>query len=158
MKWGSRVNAREFEIRPLLLTDKERWLELWEGYLAFYSHPLTSEQNELTWSRIHDPHFNLYGLVAKIDGAVVGFTHYLFTPSSWAMNQYCYLEDLYVDPTVRGVGAGRSLIDAVIAVARAKFSEQVYWTTREGNNRARVLYDSYLPASDFVQYRLPQSY
>ena len=146
------------DIRSLQSGEKERWLELWEGYLTFYAHPLTPEQNDLTWNRLHDPLFNMYGLVAAVNGVAVGFAHYLFTPSSWSMSQGCYLEDLYVDPNVRGVGAGRSLIDAVIAAARAKFSEQVYWTTREGNTRARVLYDSYLPASDFVQYRLPQSY
>ena len=100
----------------------------------------------------------MHGLVATLDGALVGFAHYLFTPSSWSANDYCYLEDLYVDPSVRGAGAGRSLIDAVIAAARAKFCERVYWTTQESNTRARVLYDSYMPASDFVQYRLPQTY
>ena len=145
-------------VRPIESSDKERWLELWSGYLTFYESALTSEQTELTWSRLHDSSFNLYGIVAEIDGKVIGITHYLFRPSSWAQTDYCYLEDLYVEPTLRGAGAGRSLIDAVIAAARAKMSGRVYWTTKEGNTRARVLYDSYSPASEFVQYRLPQTY
>ncbi len=145
-------------VRPIESSDKERWLELWSGYLTFYESALTSEQTELTWSRLHDSSFNLYGIVAEIDGKVIGITHYLFRPSSWAQTDYCYLEDLYVEPTLRGAGAGRSLIDAVIAAARAKMSGRVYWTTKESNTRARVLYDSYSPASEFVQYRLPQTY
>ncbi len=145
-------------VRQIKSSDKERWLELWSGYLTFYESALTSEQTELTWSRLHDSSFNLYGIVAEIDGKVIGITHYLFRPSSWAQTDYCYLEDLYVDPTLRGAGAGRSLIDAVIAAARAKMSGRVYWTTKESNTRARVLYDSYSPASEFVQYRLPQTY
>ena len=145
-------------VRPIEGSDKERWLELWNGYLTFYESTLSSELTELTWSRLHDPSFNLYGIVAENDGKVIGITHYLFRPSSWAQNDYCYLEDLYVDPALRGAGAGRSLIDAVIAAARAKMSGRVYWTTKEGNTRARVLYDSYSPASEFVQYRLPQTY
>ena len=145
-------------IRPLELADKSRWLELWEGYLTFYESSLTPEQSELTWQRLHDDSFNLNGLVALVDGKVIGFAHFLYRPSSWAENDYCYLEDLFVDETVRGAGAGRSLIDAVIAAARAKMSGRVYWTTKESNTRARVLYNSYSPASEFVQYRLPQTY
>lgn len=158
MKWGGKVNAREFEIRPLLLTDKERWSQLWEGYLTYYEATLSPDQTELTWNRLHDQHFNMSGLVAVADQKVIGITHYLFRPSSWAQNDYCYLEDLFVDQAIRGAGAGRSLIDAVIAAARAKGSGRVYWTTKESNTRARVLYDSYSPASEFVQYRLPQTY
>ncbi len=145
-------------IRPLELADKSRWLELWEGYLTFYESSLTPEQSELTWQRLHDDSFNLNGLVALVDGKVLGFAHFLYRPSSWAENDYCYLEDLFVDETVRGAGAGRSLIDAVIVAARAKMSGRVYWTTKESNTRARVLYNSYSPASEFVQYRLPQTY
>jgi len=152
------LSALHVLIRPLEVEDKERWLELWQGYLTFYESALTAEQTELTWRRLHDPEFNLHGLVAVVDGKVIGLTHYLYRPSSWAVNDYCYLEDLFVDPTLRGAGAGRTLIDAVIVAARAKESGRVYWMTKESNTRARVLYDSYAPASEFVQYRLPQTY
>jgi len=150
--------VREFKIRPLLPTDKERWLEFREDYLPYDKATLPPDQTDLTWNRLHDPDFNLSGLVAVADQGVIGITHYLFRPSSWAQNDYCYLEDLFVDQATRGAGAGRSLIDAVIAAARAKGSGRVYWTTKKSNTRARLLYDSYSPASEFVQYRLPQTY
>lgn len=152
------MENRSTSVRPIAVGDKDRWLELWEGYLTFYETTLSAEQTELTWERLNDNSFNLNGLVAVLDEKVVGIAHYLFTPSSWTRNHYCYLEDLFVDETVRGAGAGRSLIDAVIVAARAKMSGRVYWTTKESNTRARVLYDSYSPASEFVQYRLPQTY
>ena len=148
----------EIAVRGIQQTDRERWLELWTSYLTFYKTVLPPEQTELTWDRINDPDFNLNGLVAVSEGVVIGFALYLFRPESWSATDYCYLDDLFVDPTARGVGAGRSLIDAVVAAARAKSSEQVYWTTQESNTRARVLYDSYSPVSEFVQYRLPQTY
>ena len=31
---------------------------------------------------------------------------------------------------------------------------RVYWTTKVNNYRARGLYDSYTPRSEFVQYRI----
>lgn len=145
-------------VRPIEISDKARWLELWAGYLTFYETILPGEITELTWERINDPHFDLNGIVAVVDERVVGFAHFLFRPSTWAATGYCYLEDLFVDPLLRGAGAGRTLIDAVIVAARAKKSGRVYWTTKESNTQARVLYDSYSLASEFVQYRLPQTY
>jgi len=145
-------------IRPIEVGDKERWLELWEGYLTFYETSLDPHITALTWERLNDPEFEMHGILAVVDGRVIGFAHFLYRPSTWAVNGYCYLEDLFVDPSIRGAGAGRSLIDAVIVAARAKKSGRVYWTTKESNTQARVLYDSYSPASEFVQYRLPQTY
>lgn len=149
---------RPLEVRSLNNHDQARWLELWSGYLQFYETILPKAQTQLTWERLQDPNFNLQGLVAVSDDQVVGIAHFLFTPSSWALVDYCYLEDLFVDQNFRGVGVGRSLIDAVIVASRARMSGRVYWTTKESNTRARVLYDSYSSASEFVQYYLPQTY
>ncbi len=145
-------------VRPIEAGDKGTWLELWNGYLDFYETDLTEDQTQLTWSRLLDPEFNMEGFVIDSENGIFGFAHYLFLPSTWTPVDYCYLEDLYVKEGARGAGAGRSLIDAVIAAARAKSSGRVYWTTQENNARARVLYDSYTPVSNFVQYRLPQTY
>ena len=152
------AQTRLVEVRPIENQDHPAWFKLWNNYLDFYETILPSGQTELTWHRLQDSDYNLYGLVAVFEGHIVGIAHYLFTQSSWAMTDYCYLEDLFVDQNFRGVGAGRSLIDAVIVAARAKMSGRVYWSTKESNTRARVLYDSYSLASEFVQYHLPQTY
>jgi len=49
---------------------------------------------------------------------LIGFAHYLLHRSTWAQVCYCYLEDLFVEPSARGSGAGRALIAAVEAAAR----------------------------------------
>jgi GNAT superfamily N-acetyltransferase len=97
----------------------------------------------------------MYGLVAEVDGVIVGITHYLFRPSTWAINDYCYLEDLFVDLAVRGKGVGRALINEVVEKAKIRNSTRVYWTTQNTNSQARVLYDSFGFPSEFVQYRIP---
>ena len=144
------LNIREIEI-----TDKDRWLELWSGYLIFYKASLPESQTNLTWERLFDANFNVNGLVAEIDGKVVGFTHFLFRPSTWAKNDYCYLEDLYVDSDTRGKGVGRALINAVSERAQEKSANRVYWTTQNTNSQALILYDSFGYPSEFVQYRIP---
>ncbi len=142
-------------IRPLKVEDKNRWLELWHGYLTFYETTLSDSQTELTWNRLMDPNYGIHGLVAEKDGAVVGITHFMFRPSTWAPKDYCYLEDLFVDPAVRGSGAGRALISRVIELAKEHGAGRVYWTTKESNTQARILYDSFIKVSEFVQYRFP---
>jgi GNAT superfamily N-acetyltransferase len=142
------------ELRPAQAGDKERWLVLWQGYLDFYKTLLTSQQTELTWSRILDPDFNMKCTVAIQDGLVVGFTTYNLQNSTWSENGHCYLEDLFVDPAVRGAGVGRALIDYVKAFAIENKCSRLYWNTDEDNATARKLYDTYSLESGKRQYRI----
>jgi GNAT superfamily N-acetyltransferase len=142
-------------IRELKETDKDRWLELWAGYLEFYKSNLSPEQTEFTWKRLINNEQKMYGFVAENESGVIGFTHCLFRPSTWTETDYCYLEDLFVDPNIRGKGVGRALMNRVVELAKEKNSKRVYWTTQEFNKTARVLYDSITSVSEFVQYRLP---
>ena len=142
-------------IRALQEKDKSQWLKLWAGYLEFYKSTISLEQTELTWKRLINNEQKMFGFVAETEAGVIGFTHCLFRPSTWTETDYCYLEDLFVDPNIRGKGIGRALMDRVIELAKEKKSKRVYWTTQEFNKTARVLYDSITPVSEFVQYRLP---
>jgi GNAT superfamily N-acetyltransferase len=142
-------------IRAIEEKDKDQWLNLWAGYLEFYKSTISTEQTELTWKRLINNELKMFGFVAENEDGVIGFTHCLFRPSTWTETDYCYLEDLFVDPNIRGKGVGRALMEKVVEFAKQKESKRVYWTTQEFNKTARVLYDSITPVSEFVQYRLP---
>ena len=139
-------------IRPLNQNDKSRWLQLFKDYIEFYESHLSDAQYELTWQRINSE-YNMRGLVAEKDGQVVGLAHYIFRPDTWEIADFCYLEDLYVDPKVRGGGVGRALIKAVEQIATEKGSKRLYWTTAEDNEVARKLYDK-LAVVDKVMYKI----
>jgi GNAT superfamily N-acetyltransferase len=142
-------------IRAIEEKDKNQWLKLWAGYLEFYKSTISQEQTELTWKRLINNEQKMFGFVAENEDGVIGFGHCLFRPSTWTETDYCYLEDLFVDPRIRGKGIGRALMEKIIELAKEKKSKRVYWTTQEFNKTARVLYDSITPVSEFVQYRLP---
>ena len=142
-------------IRAIEEKDKNQWLNLWAGYLEFYKSTISIEQTELTWKRLINNELKMFGFVAENEEGVIGFTHCLFRPSTWTETDYCYLEDLFVDPNIRGKGVGRALMEKVVEFAKQKESKRVYWTTQEFNKTARVLYDSITNVSEFVQYRLP---
>lgn len=139
-------------IRLVSQNDKTRWLELFKQYIDFYKAELSNEQYELTWKRINSE-YNMHGLLAEKDGQIIGLAHYIFRPDTWEVADFCYLEDLYVDPKVRGVGVGRALIKAVEQIAIEKGSKRLYWTTAEDNEVARKLYDK-LAVVDKVMYKI----
>ena len=142
------------EIRAALAADKQRWFILWQGYLNFYKTELSTEQSELTWQRILDPEFNMKCAVVVDNGLIVGFTTYSLQNSTWSENGHCYLEDLFVDPAVRGKGVGRALIEYVKSYAIENNCSRLYWNTDEDNATARKLYDTYTLESGKRQYRI----
>ena len=142
------------EIRAALAADKQRWFILWQGYLDFYKTELSTEQSSLTWQRILDPEFNMKCAVAIDDGLIVGFTTYSLQNSTWSEGGHCYLEDLFVDPAVRGKGVGRALIEHVKSYAIENNCSRLYWNTDEDNATARKLYDTYALESGKRQYRI----
>ena len=142
-------------IRPLAEKDKSAWLRLFKGYIEFYKATIADEIIEATWRRMlaGEPDFHVGLVAAGDDDRPIGIAHILFHRSTWSLTQYCYLEDLFVEPTLRAKGVGRALIDAVYAEADARNCTRTYWMTQEFNYRARGLYDQVATKSPFVQDR-----
>jgi GNAT superfamily N-acetyltransferase len=140
-------------IRPLAAADRKAWAPLWAGYLKFYKAALPPDVTEKTFKRLVGGLEPMFGLVAEMDGRIVGFTHCIVHRSTWGRETYVYLEDLFVAPDVRGSGAGRALIEAVYARADAIGADRVYWLTHETNETARALYDRVAKYDGFIQYK-----
>lgn len=141
-------------IRNILPDDEATWRGLWGQYLTFYGVELATDITNQTWARIVNPTAVLQGRAAEIDGQMVGFALYHTHLSTWAAGADCYLEDLFLTDAARGKGAGRALMDDLVAICRAKGYSRLYWHTDEGNTRARALYDSYTPTDGHVRYRI----
>ena len=146
--------ADDIIVRPARADDRAAWAPLWQGYLTFYKSSLAAEVTDTTWRRFFDPMEPLHALVAERGGKLVGLTHYLLHRSTWAPVCYCYLEDLFVEPSLRGAGVGRKLIASVETAARAAGASRLYWMTHETNETAQLLYNKVADRSGFVQYRI----
>jgi GNAT superfamily N-acetyltransferase len=139
------------EVSRLHPQDRPRWADLWRAYLAFYETALPEEQYEDTWARLlHDT--AVHGLAARRDGVIIGITHFLFHAHCWTTAPACYLQDLYVEESARGVGAGRALIEGVADRARERAACRMYWLTQDHNAPARRLYDAIAGNSGFIRY------
>ena len=141
-------------IRPLAESDHAEWKRLWTGYLDFYEASVSDAVYASTWRRLFDPgEFEPSGLLALVDGNPAGLVHYIFHRTCWSEKNTCYLQDLYADPDIRGIGVGRALIEAVYAEAEGKDALTVYWMTQDFNETARRLYDRVAKKTPFIKYQ-----
>ena len=133
--------------------DETAWRKLWSGYLEFYETRPPETVTLRTWQRLLDPGSQIFGRLAVVDEAVIGFSIGVLHEGTWTVAPVCYLEDLFVNPGFRGKGFGRLLIEDMVNRAKCNGWSRLYWHTR-ANNPARHLYDRFTAADDFVRYRL----
>jgi GNAT superfamily N-acetyltransferase len=141
------------KIRIATESDFVQWLPLWQGYQIFYKTQIAETTTQLTWSRFHNPVEPMFCAVAELDGRLIGMVHYISHRSCWTTGDYFYLQDLYVDPTTRGQGVGRALIEHVYAAASQAGASRVWWLTHESNKDAMLLYEQIAEKSGFIQFR-----
>jgi GNAT superfamily N-acetyltransferase len=140
-------------VRPLAPADEPAWRRLWAGYLTFYHQALTPDVTDATWWRLNAGR-EMIGRVAAVQGEVVGILHAVIHANTWSAAPVCYLEDLFVDPQRRRVGAGRALIEALTAEGRQAGWRRIYWRTASDNVTAQRLYDALARRSGWVTYEL----
>jgi GNAT superfamily N-acetyltransferase len=140
-------------IRPLRPEDRADWARLWRAYLEYYETSVSEDVYDSTFGRLlgDDPR-DFTCLVAEVAGRPVGLVHYLFHRHCWRIEDVCYLQDLYAEPSVRGQGVGRALIEAVYAAADRNGTPAVYWLTQDFNATARRLYDRIAQVTPFIRY------
>ena len=143
------------QIAPATQQDYPQWAEYWRAYQDFYKVALSSAVTQSTWQRFSDDAEPVYCAVAKQDGQVLGFVHYVIHRSTWAEQNFCYLEDLYVSPEARGQQIGKRLIEYVQQQALQQHCARLYWHTQESNRTAQKLYDWIAEKPGVIEYRMP---
>ena len=139
-------------IRRLEARDRAAWDVLFRDYRDFYRAKVADTVIDGTFERLLEGKA-LLGLVA-VDEAdrPIGLMHLVFHPSTWAGQDYCYIEDLFVARDARGTGASRTLFARAYAEAEARGAPRVYWLTQEYNAPARSLYDTLGRRTSFIVY------
>lgn len=143
------------KIRAVSEADRQIWQTLFDEYAQFYQTAVPAGGHDAVWGWIFDASNDFWcDLIVDDAGQPFGFTQYQLMHRSLGGSMVCYLSDLYVRPDARGQGAGRALIDHVIAFAQTKGLNNVRWLTQDFNYPGRRLYDTYAKKSDFILYSI----
>lgn len=141
-----------FTVRSLAPADKTQWEVLFAGYAEFYAMPQTREMRATVWDWLNDPDHSSNCFVAEQAGNVIGFTHYRPFVSTLRAATNGFLDDLFVNPAVRGSGAAQALIEAVSAKGRENGWLTIRWITADDNYRARGVYDRVATRTGWITY------
>ena len=130
-------------IRKVVKEDCPRLMELVGGLALYEKAP---EQVTVTQEHFEESGFGpnpvWWAFVAESGGTIHGFALYYIRYSTWK-GRRMYLEDIYVEPQMRGRGIGSMLFDALAAEARGKGFSGMMWQVLEWNEPAKNFYRKY---------------
>lgn len=97
-----------------------------------------------------------HALVAEHKAQPVGFALYFYNFSTWLGRPGLYLEDIYVDPGVRGLGIGKAILARLASIAVERGCGRFEWSVLDWNEPSIRFYDSLgaRAQKEWVPYRL----
>jgi GNAT superfamily N-acetyltransferase len=97
-----------------------------------------------------------HAIICIIDGQPVGFAVYFFNYSTWLGKNGLYLEDLYISPIHREIGAGKAVLQHLAQIAVSKGCGRFEWSVLDWNQPAIDFYRSIgaRPQDEWIIYRL----
>jgi ribosomal protein S18 acetylase RimI-like enzyme len=129
------------------------WDRLYAGYAVFYKVEQTAEMRDRVWNWIGEGRINCL-MALDGEGRPVGIAHIREFLRPLSATVAGYLDDLFVDPNLRGSGAVDDLFAAAKALGRERGWSVIRWITREDNYRARAVYDRLATRTNWVTYDL----
>ncbi|MGG5810698.1 N-acetyltransferase family protein [Falsiroseomonas sp. CW058] len=129
------------------------WERLYAGYAAFYRVEQMPEMRARVWAWITDPAHEVKAFVAEdAAGRAVGLAHWRPFARPLSASTGIFLDDLFVDPAMRGQRVADALIEAVTARARERGWSVVRWITADDNYRGRAVYDRLATRTMWITY------
>ncbi len=140
-------------IIPLAERHRADWEALYAGYAAFYKVTQTPEMRAKVWSWIMDPAHETKALVAEDDaGRAIGLAHYRPFARPLSASTGGFLDDLFVDPALRGQRVADALIEALTQIGRERGWSVIRWITADDNYRGRGVYDRLAKRTTWITY------
>jgi len=97
-------------------------------------------------------------LIARQDGAPVGFALFFHNYSTFLGKPGLYLEDLFVEPAHRGQGVGKALLRRLAALTLERDCGRLEWAVLDWNAPAIAFYRALgaTPMHDWTVFRLEE--
>jgi GNAT superfamily N-acetyltransferase len=107
-------------------------------------------------AHLFGPQPRVFAVIIERDQQPIGFALYFYNFSTWLGAPGLFLEDLFVLPEHRGLGAGKALLQHLAQIAVANRCGRFEWNVLRWNQPAIDFYESFgaRPQSEWVGYRL----
>ena len=105
---------------------------------------------------IFSPNSTVKALICEEDGKAIGYAVYFYNYSTWLGKNGIYLEDLYVNESKRGKGAGKAMIKYLAKKAISENCGRFEWACLDWNTPSREFYESLgaVALNEWIGYRL----
>lgn len=125
--------------------------------LAIYEKLL--DQVEATEESLRDSLFVrkvAEAIIGEYDGIPVGYIIFLYNFSTFLGRPGIYIEDLYVQPQMRGNGLGKIMLSYIAKLAAERNCGRVEWTCLDWNQPSIKFYKKLgaIPMDEWTIYRL----
>jgi GNAT superfamily N-acetyltransferase len=128
-------------IRPATRADVPQILSFIRALAAYERAPEAAVATEADLERDgFGPNPFYFCLIAEYDGRPAGFALSFFNYSTWVGRPGIYLEDLFVEPELRGQGIGKALLRRVAAIAVEKGCRRMQWAVLDWNTPSIEFY------------------
>lgn len=119
------------------------------------SHECHASEESLR-QHLFGPRVFAEAMVAEWEGRTVGFALFFHNYSTFLTKPGIYLEDLYVEPAMRGRGVGKALLVHLAKLALERGCGRLEWSVLDWNAPSIAFYKSLgaRPMDDWTMYRL----
>ncbi|HHB82021.1 MAG TPA: GNAT family N-acetyltransferase [Devosia sp.] len=104
-------------------------------------HEVAASKEDLARD-LFGPNPRVFCDIAELDGKPIGFALWYYTYSTFRGKHGIWLEDLFVDPEVRGVGAGKALMAHLAARCKREGLARFEWWVLNWNEPSIDFYKS----------------
>ena len=152
-------NSEKTIIRSAEIKDSKIILKLIKELSVYekLSHTVINDEDMLKENLFGERKFAEV-LIADYENQPVGFALFFHNYSTFVGKPGIYLEDLFVQPEMRGKGIGKKLFLELIKIAKERNCGRVEWSVLNWNTPAIDFYKSMgaVPMDEWTVYRLTE--
>ncbi len=134
------ISSMSSKIRPARSQDIPSVVGLVRELAAFEKLPGPDEEAERRFAEDFTAGRYELRVAEEEDGQIVAYALFFMTYSTFLARPSLFLEDLFVQPAVRGLGLGAAFLHHLGALAVARGCGRFEWTVLDWNVRAQKFY------------------
>ncbi|MGL5380629.1 GNAT family N-acetyltransferase [Clostridium sp.] len=154
------TSIKNFKLRETTIDDVPLILSLIKDIAEYekMSNEVIATEETLRKSVFEDNRAEV--VIAELNGEAIGYALYFYNFSTFVGRSGLYLEDIFIQPHVRGMGIGKEIFKFLGRIAKEQGCKRMEWTCLNWNEPSIKFYKSLgaIPMDEWTVYRLTEEY